>query len=94
MPKFINTLYDIVQSEKEERPRAIRDTGNFRQADRYSHHKVDINLHWTTIAQEARRKKVKRFLTDDGKATRSCQMMATGLYNVRQQQAKNGSEET
>ena len=68
MPKFINTLYDIVQSEKEERPRAIRDTGNYRQADRYSHHKVDINLHWTTIAQEARRKKVKRFLTDDGKA--------------------------
>jgi len=61
MPKFINTLYDIVQSEKEERPRAIRDTGNYRQADRYSHHKVDINLHWTTIAQEARRKKSEAF---------------------------------
>ena len=68
MPKFINTLYDIVQSEKEERPRAIRDTGNYRQGDRYSHHKVDINLHWATIAQAARHKKVKRFLTDDGKA--------------------------
>lgn len=66
LPKFINTLNGIIKSEQEERCRAIRDTGNYRVGDRYGHHKTDL-VFWSSMSEEHRQKKVKRFLSDFGK---------------------------
>ena len=43
IPKFIDALYGIVKSEQVGKCRAIRDMGNNRLADRYSHHMTDIS---------------------------------------------------
>lgn len=66
MPRFIETLYSIVSSEQEERCRAVRDTGNYRLAERYAHHKTDIS-YWASMSEENRHKRMNRFLSDLGK---------------------------
>ena len=60
---FIECLFEIVKGEQEERCRAIRDLGNFRLCDRYQHHKIDIDR-WSTMSQDNRDNRRKRFLTD------------------------------
>ena len=82
MPKFIDTLYGIVKSEQEEKCRAIRDTGNYRLADRYSHHMTDIS-YWSTMTEENRQKRTKRFLTDQGKANSNTVVSTDGTRTAQ-----------
>ena len=81
MPKFIEMLYDIVNGEEVERGRAIRDMGNLKLSAVFQQHGTDID-HWSSISQEQRDKRMKRFRSDKGKTdpnvvistdgTRSC----------------------
>ena len=66
LPKFVNMLQHLVSSEQKERCRALRDKGNFRLAERFVHHLVDID-NWASLSENERSRRTKRFLSDSGK---------------------------
>ena len=82
LPQFIETLHRIVKSEQEERCRAIRDTGNYRLSDRYLHHKTDVSF-WSTMTEENRQKRTKRFLSDCGKANANTVVSTDGTRTAQ-----------
>jgi hypothetical protein len=77
LPKFINTLHEIITSEQEERCRAMRDMGNFRLSGKYLHHLVNID-EWSAMTQEQRDKKTKKFLCDGGKSNMNTVVSTNG----------------
>ena len=67
MPSFIDKLYNIVKSDEEDRCRAIRQTGSYRLDQKFKHHEMDVSQ-WATLSEEVQHKRIKRFMTDMGKA--------------------------
>jgi hypothetical protein len=81
LPKFINTLYDIVRGEQLERCRAVRNTGNFKLADMFLHHEITLDK-WTDISEEQRERRLCRFLSDSGKANPNAVISTDGQRSV------------
>ena len=67
MPSFIDKLYNIVKGDEEDRCRAIRQTGSYRLDQKFKHHEMDVSQ-WATLSEEVQHKRIKRFMTDMGKA--------------------------
>ena len=83
-PKFINILYEIISGEKTERCRAIRDMGNFKLTQPFSHHILDIDA-WTNLTQEQKEKKEFKFLTDKGRYNPNMIVSTDGTRTVVRQ---------
>ena len=66
LPEFINSLYDIVRSERKEMCRAIRGMGNYKLADKFTHHYVDIDT-WGAMSKEVKEKRETKFLNERGR---------------------------
>ena len=88
LPQFIETLHRIVKSEQKERCLAIRDKGNYRLSDRYLHHKTDVSF-WSTMTEENRQKRTKRFLSDCGKANANTVVSTDGTRTAQRTLVEN-----
>ena len=82
MPNFIEKLNSIIKGDEEERCRAIRQAGSYRLDDRYKHHEMDVSQ-WATLSVEAQQKRIKRFLTDTGKANSSIVVSTNGTRTAQ-----------
>ncbi|XP_053375386.1 uncharacterized protein LOC128547267 isoform X2 [Mercenaria mercenaria] len=81
LPKFIETLYDIVKGEQIERIRAMRNKGNYQLHSTYMHHAVDID-HWTRMTSEQQDRRVHKFLKDTGKSNPNIVISTDGRRTV------------
>ena len=70
LPKFVNMLQHLVTSEQKDRCRSLRDNGNFRLAERFVHHLVDID-NWAMLSEDERYRRTKRFLCDSEKINKN-----------------------
>ena len=66
--KLHQKLFKIVKGDEEDRCRAIRQSGSYLLDDKFKHHEMDVSQ-WATLSKECQQKRLKRFLTDMGKAS-------------------------
>ena len=66
LPTLIKMLYKIVESEQEERSRAIRGMGSFQMVGGFLHHQCDVD-HWARLTEEQQDRRTAKFLKDKGK---------------------------
>ena len=91
LPTFIKRLYKIVESEHEERSRAIRGMGSILLVDGFLHHQCDVD-HWARLTDEQQDRRTAKFMKDKGKPhpTQMQQYppMVEGLYRYPHRQEK------